>query len=369
MATTQIRGGPQIRDGTVVAADCDATIIIAAGTNPFTGDQSMGNHKLTNVAVGSNSADAINFSQFSSVIQGLTQKPTARCATTTILPGSPTYDNGTLGVGATYTGGNNNPLGAIDGVTPTVGQIILVKNQANNLHNGLYTMTQDGNSSSQPYILTRNTDMDQAAEFTGAFIPVGNEGTVNGGTIWLVNFVTGFVVGSSPVTFTQITSPSTYTGTGGIVVTGTVISLTYGSTSSTACQGNDSRLSDARTTIGTALTSAQIIVGNASNLAASVVVSGDVTISNLGVVTADVTKVMKFNRFLNRETPSGTVNGSNTTFTLAQTPVTGTEILFVNGIMQDAGAGNDYTISGGTITFLSGAIPQSGDKIRCSYWF
>jgi hypothetical protein len=70
-----------------------------------------------------------------------------------------------------------------------------------------------------------------------------------------------------------------------------------------------------------------------------------------------------------RETPSGTVNGSNVTFTLANTPVSGSESVFVNGILQDSGAGNDYTISSGTITFLTGAIPQTGDKVRVSYTY
>lgn len=69
--------------------------------------------------------------------------------------------------------------------------------------------------------------------------------------------------------------------------------------------------------------------------------------------------------FVTRETPSGTLNGSNTTFTLANTPTAGTEEVFLNGILQEPGAGNDYTISGGTITYL--AAPVSGDKIRVNY--
>lgn len=69
---------------------------------------------------------------------------------------------------------------------------------------------------------------------------------------------------------------------------------------------------------------------------------------------------------VSRETPSGTINGSTTSFGLANTPVSGTEMVFLNGILQDAGSGNDYTISGATITML--AAPQSGDKIRVTYW-
>src|SRR5215471_18066940 len=69
--------------------------------------------------------------------------------------------------------------------------------------------------------------------------------------------------------------------------------------------------------------------------------------------------------FVTRETPSGSVNGSNTTFTLANTPLVGTEMVFLNGILQEPGAGNDYTISGATITYL--AAPLTNDKLRVSY--
>lgn len=69
--------------------------------------------------------------------------------------------------------------------------------------------------------------------------------------------------------------------------------------------------------------------------------------------------------FITRETPTGTVNGSTTAFTLANTPIAGTECVFLNGILQEPGAGNDYTISGATITYLT--APLTGDKIRVNY--
>ena len=66
-----------------------------------------------------------------------------------------------------------------------------------------------------------------------------------------------------------------------------------------------------------------------------------------------------------RETPTGAINGSNTVFTLANVPIPGTEMVYYNGLLQDSGAGNDYTISGNVITFN---IPlQIGDKVRVSY--
>ncbi len=69
--------------------------------------------------------------------------------------------------------------------------------------------------------------------------------------------------------------------------------------------------------------------------------------------------------FITRETPTGTVNGSNTSFTLANTPLSGTEQVFLNGVLQEPGAGNDYTISTNTLTYL--AAPISGDRLRVSY--
>jgi hypothetical protein len=67
------------------------------------------------------------------------------------------------------------------------------------------------------------------------------------------------------------------------------------------------------------------------------------------------------------ETPTGTVDGVNAAFTLANTPVAGTVQVYVNGVRMKSAAGNDYTISGTTITFLTGAIPQTGDAILCDY--
>ena len=69
--------------------------------------------------------------------------------------------------------------------------------------------------------------------------------------------------------------------------------------------------------------------------------------------------------FVFNETPTGLVNGSNVTYTLANTPTAGTVQVFLNGSLQEAGAGNDYTISTNTITYLT--APVTNDKIRVHY--
>jgi hypothetical protein len=70
--------------------------------------------------------------------------------------------------------------------------------------------------------------------------------------------------------------------------------------------------------------------------------------------------------FTDGETPSGLVNGSNTTFTLAGTPVPAASLeLYRNGLVQTSGV--DYSLSGNTISFLSAAAPQSGDILQAYY--
>lgn len=72
--------------------------------------------------------------------------------------------------------------------------------------------------------------------------------------------------------------------------------------------------------------------------------------------------------FADNETPSGTINGSNTTFTLAHTPAsTGNVNLFLNGVQQRQGGSNDYTISGSTITYNT--APATGDTLNAFYRF
>jgi hypothetical protein len=66
-----------------------------------------------------------------------------------------------------------------------------------------------------------------------------------------------------------------------------------------------------------------------------------------------------------REVPTGSVNGINRVFILTQTPELQSEHLFLNGILQDPGVDEDYTISGSTITFVD--APLEGSRIRCSY--
>src|SRR5579859_5213167 len=70
--------------------------------------------------------------------------------------------------------------------------------------------------------------------------------------------------------------------------------------------------------------------------------------------------------FVDAETPSGVVDGSNSTFTLGSAPSPTTSLhLFRNGMLQKPGF--DYTLSGSTISFVSAATPQPGDTLLAAY--
>jgi uncharacterized protein YoxC len=71
--------------------------------------------------------------------------------------------------------------------------------------------------------------------------------------------------------------------------------------------------------------------------------------------------------FNDAELPSGTINGTNLTFTLAATPSPAASLtLFKNGVLLTQGA--DYVLSAATVTFANTTVaPQAGDSLTASY--
>lgn len=84
------------------------------------------------------------------------------------------------------------------------------------------------------------------------------------------------------------------------------------------------------------------------------------------VLPGSTTSAGSVGTIVDLETPSGTIDGANTTFTLANAPSPAASLhLYLNGVLQLAGT--HFTLSGATITFLAGFIPQVGDVLRASY--
>ena len=70
--------------------------------------------------------------------------------------------------------------------------------------------------------------------------------------------------------------------------------------------------------------------------------------------------------FTDGETPAGTVNGTNVSFTLASAPNPTASLRLVrNGLLVAPGV--EYTLSGSSITFTTARTPQPGDSLAAYY--
>ncbi len=128
-----------------------------------------------------------------------------RVATAAILPNSPTYDNGTSGVGATLTAGANAALAAVDGVTLSPGDRVLVKNQGTATQDGIYVVSNIG-SASTAWVLTRATDADTATtEMRYGLATYATAGSTNAGTKFFMSTNSAITMGSTSLAWTSTT--------------------------------------------------------------------------------------------------------------------------------------------------------------------
>lgn len=181
-------------------------------------------------------------------------------ATTAVLAGTPTYSNGTAGVGGTLTEIGTGAL-SVDSNSPAVGDRVLVKNQASALQNGIYSVTATG-SGIASYILTRATDYNSPTEITPGINTYVLSGTANSDTTWAVSFTPPLVIGTNSLTYAESSaggtvtsvaasvpaflsisgSPITSSGTLAITYSGTALPIANGGTNSTATPGLNSLL-------------------------------------------------------------------------------------------------------------------------------
>jgi hypothetical protein len=178
--------------GTISTQDANA-VAITGGT-------------ITGLPTPSANSDAATKSYVDGLASGLTILASSNYATAAVLPNSPTYNNGTLGVGATLTAGSNTTL-TVDGTVVALDSIVLVKNQASAAQNGIYKLTTAGDGSNA-WVLTRATYFDQAAEMTAGSYTAIISGTANSGSSWILA-TTVTTVGSDSVTFNQFSSQTT----------------------------------------------------------------------------------------------------------------------------------------------------------------
>jgi hypothetical protein len=280
-----------------------AITITAGGTNTNinlkpngTGNIDANSTYITNVKDRSAAQDAATKNYVDTVAQGLDPKSSVVYATTATLFGNGgtgyTYSNGTLGVGATLTNSGTTAALSIDGNTPTIGDRILVKNETgaftNNTtqsaaFNGIYTVTTVG-TVSIPWVLTRATDFDQAAEMASAFVFV-EAGTTNADTGYTCTTNNPITVGTTSINWVQFSGAGTYTAGTGLTLTGTVFSVNSSQTQITAVGTLGSLAVTGNITSGNANVTGQLISTIATGTA-PLVVTSTTQVANLNVATA-----------------------------------------------------------------------------------
>ena len=275
--------------------------------------------------------------------QGLDAKASVVNSTTANL--TATYANGTAGVGATLTNSGSLVAFSSDGISNSVGDRVLVKNQTTASQNGIYTVTTVG-SGAVAWVLTRSTDMDQWAEVPSSYVWV-ESGTLYGDTGWVCTSNAGGTMGTTAITWVQFAGAGTYTAGTGLTLTGTQFSIT--NTAVTAGSYGSA------TQVGTFTVNAQGQLTLAGNTTVTPAV-GSITGLGTGVATALAVNVGTAGAFV----VNGGVLGTPSSGTV--TNLTGTASININGTVgaTTANTGAFTTISATgviTSTVATGTAP------------
>jgi hypothetical protein len=352
MASTQIRGTTQIQVGTIADAQIqaaaaiqtskladgakfiksDGTVPMLAGLQMGTGTPSApaGTQPINQVTNPVNPQDAATKSYVDTSIANI-----ATSSTTTLVA--------TVGANITLSGTQT-----LDGVALSIGNKVLVKDQTSQATNGIYQV--------QSAAWTRDPSMASWNQVPGMIISV-EQGTTMHDTVWLSTADPGGTMGTTAITFTQMPGPSDIIAGQGLTRSGQTLNVTCPDTSLTLATGAvNVKIDPAR-----AIT--LVAVGIGINADGTTLV---VTSNTLGVKPGLYMPIMGTGNRVTREVVGGAFPGTAYTLAHAPNPV-GCEEVFLNGLLLQSGAGNDYTISGTAITMLT--TTSSGDKLLANYWY
>lgn len=160
------------------------------------GDVSLNSFKITNLASGTASTDAVNFGQLNAAVNGLDWKESVKAATTSNITLSGTQ--------------------TIDGYSGSADDRILVKNQTDQIENGLYLMKAGA--------WIRSPDADSNIEFTPNLSVWVEQGTTQADTAWTVSSNT-VNVDVAAIAFVQVGAPLAQQAGAGLVLNGNAFDI------------------------------------------------------------------------------------------------------------------------------------------------
>ena len=166
---------------------------------------------------GFSSQSLVNKAYVDSVTSGLSVKTPVKVATTGNL--TATYNNGA----GTLTGTTNFAL-SVDGVTVSVNDRILVKDQSTAAQNGFYKVTATG-SGSAAFVLTRTPDADAASELVAGAFAFVEEGTANADNGYVLSTDGAVTLGTTAINFEQFSGAGQISAGDGLAKTGNSLSL------------------------------------------------------------------------------------------------------------------------------------------------
>ena len=182
----------------------------------------MAGNQIINVADPVNPQDAATKSYVDAIASGLNAKDAVNVATT-----SPLDSTYTPNVAYGSLTGNVYQRLILDNYEPELNDRVLVKNQTNEIENGIYRVVQIGNPS-QPWLLSRTSDFNGQSPSglikAGDFVFV-EYGTTYAGTGWVQTTPNPVTVNLSPIHWTQFSSAGVIQPGFGLTQTGTVFDV------------------------------------------------------------------------------------------------------------------------------------------------
>lgn len=340
--------------GNANVGNIGAVNAVFTGTGSFAGNITLSNKNVTNMADPVTAQDAATKNYVDTLTStGISYHPAVAAATTTTLAvastGTVTYNNGTAGVGATLT--TTGTFTTIDSVNiAIVGTRVLVKNEVNAAHNGVYQYTN-------ATTLTRTTDTDNYSTVGSTsirqnvyFFTLG--GSTNVGVAHVCSTVGAITMGTTAITFSQFSTSQVYTASTGITIAGAAISVNPVQSQITTVG-----------TLGTLTVTGNTAAGNLST-AGVVAATGNITGGNIttaGIVTATGNVTGGNLRTAGVVAATGNVSGGNLTTAgrlVATGNVTGGN-LTTAGVLSVTGNANIGNIGTATLT-ATGSITAAG---------